>query len=90
MKRIFTSLALLCATLFTLHAQDCVFQYEGKPLEDGATVTINAAPDALFRPEAENVASGVDGERAAMNTYCDDGVCAVLQNYYQRQDPANG
>lgn len=48
MKRIFTSLALLCATLFTLHAQDCVFQYEGKPLEDGATVTINAVEDPLW------------------------------------------
>ena len=64
MKRIFTSLALLCATLFTLHAQDCVFQYEGKPLEDGATVTINAAPDVFGEPEcntnpADDIANGL-------------------------------
>ena len=65
MKRIFTSLALLCATLFTLQAQDCVFQYEGKALEDGATVTINATPDAIFgEPEcntnpADNPSNGL-------------------------------
>ena len=64
MKRIFTSLALLC-TLLTLNAQDCVFQFEGKPLEDGATVTINAAPDPIFHePEcntnpADNPANGL-------------------------------
>lgn len=64
MKRIFTSLALLC-TLLTLNAQDCVFQFEGKPLEDGATVTINAAPDPIFQElecntnPADNPANGL-------------------------------
>lgn len=47
MKRIFTSLALLC-TLLTLHAQDCVFMFEGKPLANEATVNIYATEDPTF------------------------------------------
>ncbi|MBR4534889.1 MAG: hypothetical protein IKO85_10200 [Bacteroidaceae bacterium] len=64
MKKFFTSLALFCATFLTIHAQDCVFQYEGKPLEDGATVTIKAAPD-IFETlvcntnPSDNVANGL-------------------------------
>ena len=48
MKRLFTSLALLCATFLTLSAQDCHFQFEGKPLADGATVNIYASEDPVF------------------------------------------
>ena len=47
MKRVLTTLTLLC-TLFVLHAQDCVFQFEGKNLDNGATVTIYAEEDPLF------------------------------------------
>lgn len=48
MKRIFTSFALLCATLFTLNAQDCAFQFRGKALADGETVVIEAEKDPIF------------------------------------------
>lgn len=48
MKRIFTSFALLCATVFALHAQDCVFQYQGKELENGSTITIQAEEEPSF------------------------------------------
>lgn len=34
--------------LLGLHAQDCVFQFEGKDLENGTTVTIYAENDPLF------------------------------------------
>lgn len=63
MKRIFTSLALLC-TLLTLHAQDCVFMFEGKPLENEATVNIYAAEDIFGdlvcdTNPSDNVANGL-------------------------------
>ena len=48
MKKLFTSFALLCASFLTLQAQDCVFQFKGQPLEDGATVTIAAEEDPFF------------------------------------------
>ena len=46
MKRIFTSLALLCI-FFTLQAQECVFQYKNQDLADGATVTIYPEEDVF-------------------------------------------
>ena len=48
MKKLFTSLALLCASFLTMQAQNCFFQFKGQPLEDGATVTIAAEEDPLF------------------------------------------
>lgn len=48
MKKLFTSLALLCASFLTMQAQNCFFQFKGQPLEDGATVTITAEEDPLF------------------------------------------
>ena len=49
MKRLFTSLALLCATFLSMNAQDCYFQYMGKALADGETITIEAEEDPIFK-----------------------------------------
>ncbi len=48
MKRIFTSLLLLCATFVAAHAQDAEFRYHGQSLADGATVTIAGELDPVW------------------------------------------
>ena len=48
MKRFLISLLLLSVTLLTNHAQDCFFQYQGKPLADDETIIIVAEEDPIF------------------------------------------
>ena len=45
MKQIFTLLLMAAIAHLTVHAQKVEFRYQGQPVEDGATVTINAEAD---------------------------------------------
>ena len=51
MKKLFTFVLAVFGMAMTAHAQDFAYQYHGKTLDDGSTVTIEAEPNFFGEPE---------------------------------------